>query len=107
MNFVGGNVLNVFVRLLNGEYVAPRAGSKNDEAHPPIHPIAMPGNLDQRHGQVYEYIGNVFFFFFPNFPFSADAKRPLIKILGGVLGAEGAKRREASRFGGTFGRRRR
>ena len=61
MNFVGGNVLNVFVRLLNGEYVAPRAGSKNDEAHPPIHPIAMPGNLDQRHGQVYEYIGNISF----------------------------------------------
>eukprot|EP00493_Phyllostaurus_siculus_P016836 UN17094 len=37
--------------------------------------------------------------FFSNFPFSADAKRPLFEKLGAVLGARG---REASRLGGNL-----
>lgn len=50
---------NYAKRLLNGEFRKPRSGKKNDQAHPPIHPVK---NLYNREGiaheewKVYEFI---------------------------------------------------
>jgi len=42
--------------LQNGGFSAPRKGSHNDKAHPPIHPTAHAGNLTGDGKRVYEYI---------------------------------------------------
>ncbi len=43
-------------RLQDGGYSAPRKGKKNDQAHPPIHPIAHAGNLTGDAKRVYEFV---------------------------------------------------
>lgn len=43
-------------RLLDGEFQRPRNGKKNDKAHPPIHPTAHAGNLEQDERKVFELV---------------------------------------------------
>ncbi|KAL9097947.1 MAG: hypothetical protein Q9163_006296 [Psora crenata] len=44
--------------LLNGAFKQPRAGAKNDKAHPPIHPVSYvaPSSLANDDRRVYEFI---------------------------------------------------
>ncbi|KAG8898319.1 DNA topoisomerase [Tulasnella sp. 403] len=42
--------------LQNGGFTVPRRGKKNDQAHPPIHPIAHAGNLVGDEKRVYEFV---------------------------------------------------
>lgn len=44
--------------LLAGAFQPPRAGRNNDQAHPPIHPIALvsPGSLSAEEARVYTFI---------------------------------------------------
>ena len=44
--------------LFNGAFKQPRAGSHDDKAHPPIHPVAYcdPRGLSQPQGRVYEFV---------------------------------------------------
>lgn len=43
-------------RLKDGAFESPRNGSKNDKAHPPIHPTAHVSNLAGEDARVYEFI---------------------------------------------------
>jgi len=38
------------------KFTKPRAGKKNDHAHPPIHPTAHAANIQGDEKRVYEYI---------------------------------------------------
>jgi DNA topoisomerase-3 len=42
--------------LRDGEFEQPRAGQKNDQAHPPIHPTAHVSNLTGDEKRVYEFV---------------------------------------------------
>ncbi|CAO1630500.1 unnamed protein product [Parajaminaea phylloscopi] len=42
--------------LVDGQFERPRAGKKNDKAHPPIHPTAHANNLSGDEAKVYEYV---------------------------------------------------
>lgn len=42
--------------LSNGGFESPRNGRKNDQAHPPIHPVNYAGNLQGDDKRVYEFI---------------------------------------------------
>lgn len=46
--------------LLDGGFERPRNGSKNDKAHPPIHPTANASNLEGEEKKVYEYVARRF-----------------------------------------------
>jgi len=49
---------DITCRLLNGGFSQPRNGSHNDQAHPPIHPVAFvaPTALNATERRVYEFI---------------------------------------------------
>jgi hypothetical protein len=38
------------------QFEKPRAGTHNDQAHPPIHPVRLPTNLTDREMRVYDFI---------------------------------------------------
>lgn len=40
----------------SGKYLAPRNGTSNDKAHPPIHPVKTPSGLDSKEMRVYDLI---------------------------------------------------
>lgn len=46
-------------KLIQGQFAFPRGGNKNDEAHPPIHPVKMMRREEaetQQHWDLYEFI---------------------------------------------------
>ncbi|KAI8915780.1 DNA topoisomerase, partial [Gorgonomyces haynaldii] len=47
-------------RLLNGEFVRPRKGKNDDQAHPPIHPVRGAAELGGDEQRVYDFIARRF-----------------------------------------------
>ena len=47
---------NYATELLQGKFKFPRKGKKNDQAHPPIHPVRAAHNLEGDERKVFEFI---------------------------------------------------